>query len=72
VFAFRQNGDFFERKPVHVVHQDRDVAVLANDGSLGPGQYVARNAAATLNRILKAQAAGGGEGHGHDHHGHSH
>jgi cobalt-zinc-cadmium efflux system membrane fusion protein len=72
VYAFRQNGDFFERRPVHVVFQDRDVAVIANDGSLGPGQYVARNAAATLNRILKAQTAGGGEGHGHDHHGHSH
>jgi multidrug efflux pump subunit AcrA (membrane-fusion protein) len=74
VYAFRQNGDDFERKPVHLVEQDRDSAVLANDGSLGPGQYVARNAAAALQRILKAQATGGeeGHGHGHDHHGHSH
>jgi membrane fusion protein, heavy metal efflux system len=74
VYAFRQNGDLFERKPVHLVHHDRDSAVLANDGSLGAGQYVARNAAAALNRVLKAQAADGeeGHGHGHDHHGHSH
>ena len=36
------------------------------------GQFVAQNAAATLNRVLKAQAAGEEAGHGHDHHGHSH
>jgi membrane fusion protein, heavy metal efflux system len=73
VYVFRQNGDFFERKPVHVIYMDRDAAVLANDGSIGPGQFVGRNAAATLNRVLKAQAAGDeGHGHGHDHHGHSH
>jgi len=72
VFVFRQNGDFFERKPVHVLHEDRQNVVVANDGSIGVGLYVARNSAAALNRVLKAQASGGDEGHGHDHHGHSH
>jgi biotin carboxyl carrier protein len=67
-YAFRQNGEFFERKPVHVLHEDRENFVLANDGSLGVGLHVARNAAAALNRVLKAQSAGGGEEHGHDHH----
>jgi hypothetical protein len=72
VYAFRQNGDVFERKPVHLIELDRDSAVIANDGSLGPGQYVVQNAAAALQRVLKAQAAGGENGHGHDHHSHSH
>jgi membrane fusion protein, heavy metal efflux system len=72
VYVFRQNGDLFERKPVRLVHQDRDAAVVANDGSIGPGQYVARNAAATLNRILKAQAAAVQPGPGHAHDGHTH
>jgi biotin carboxyl carrier protein len=71
-YLFRQNGDFFERKPVHVLHEDRENVVLANDGSLGVGLHVARNAAAALNRVLKAQATGGGEEHGHDHHHHDH
>lgn len=72
VYAFRQNGDYFERKPVHIVYQDRDSAVIANDGSLGAGQYVVRNSAAALNRIVKALSSGGEEGHGHGHAGHSH
>ena len=45
--------------------------VIANDGSITPGNYVARNAAAALNRALKAKAEGAG-GHSHDHAGHSH
>jgi membrane fusion protein, heavy metal efflux system len=69
-YVFRQNGDVFERKPVHVVHEDRSSVVLANDGSIGGGQFIARNGAAALNRALKAQAAGGDGGH--DHHGHNH
>ncbi len=58
-YVFRQNGDFFERKSVHVLHEDRLHVVLANDGSVRPGLYVAQNAAASLNRVLKAQAASG-------------
>jgi cobalt-zinc-cadmium efflux system membrane fusion protein len=69
-YVFRQNGDLFERKPVHVVFEDTDHIILANDGSVIPGNYIAQNGAAALNRVLKAKASGGG--HGHDHHGHSH
>ena len=65
-YVFRQNGDVFDRKPVRVLHEDRSVVVVANDGSVGPGQYVVRNHAAALNRALKAAAAGGG-GHEHSH-----
>ncbi len=58
-FVFRQNGDLFNRISVHVLHEDRVSVVLANDGSVTPGLYLAQNAAASLNRVLKAQAASG-------------
>jgi membrane fusion protein, heavy metal efflux system len=71
-YVFRQNGSLFERKPVHIVYEDSASAVLANDGSVAAGSFLAHGAAAALNRALKAQAGGEDGGHGHDHHGHSH
>ena len=44
---------------MQVLHEDRLNIVLANDGSMKPGLYFAQNAAASLNRVLKAQAASG-------------
>jgi cobalt-zinc-cadmium efflux system membrane fusion protein len=58
-YVFRQNGDLFQRKPVHVLHEDRLNIVLAKRGSVAPGVYLARNGAASLNRVLKSQQAGG-------------
>lgn len=58
-FVFRQNGDLFDRRPVHVLYEDRRFAVIDNDGSITPGMYLAQSAAASLNRVLKAQAASG-------------
>jgi cobalt-zinc-cadmium efflux system membrane fusion protein len=58
-FVFQQNGDLFNRIAVNVLHQDRLGVVLANDGSVTPGLFLANNAAAALNRVLKAQAASG-------------
>ncbi|MDP1797668.1 MAG: efflux RND transporter periplasmic adaptor subunit [Planctomycetaceae bacterium] len=58
-YVFRQNGDLFNRIAVHVLHEDRLNIVLANDGSITPGLYLAQNGAASLNRVLKAQAASG-------------
>jgi hypothetical protein len=66
-YVFRQNGDLFDRKPVHLLHEDRVNIVLANDGSVRPGLYIAQNAAASLNRVLKAQAASGAPGPMHVH-----
>jgi biotin carboxyl carrier protein len=54
-FVFRQNGDLFDRKPVHVIYQDRQRVVIANDGSIPPGLFVAQSGAAQLNRVLKGQ-----------------
>ena len=58
-YVFQQNGDLFNRIPVQVLHEDRLNIVVANDGSITPGLYLAQNAAASLNRVLKAQAASG-------------
>jgi multidrug efflux pump subunit AcrA (membrane-fusion protein) len=55
-YVFRQNGDMYDRKPVHVVYQDRRNVVIANDGSVPPGIFVAQTAAAQLNRMIKAQS----------------
>lgn len=58
-YVFRQNGDLFKQLPVHILHEDRRSVVIANDGSIAPGSYLAQNAAASLNRVLKAQTASG-------------
>lgn len=58
-YVFRQNGDLFNRLPVRLLHEDRLSVVLANDGSVSPGWYLAQSGAASLNRVLKAQAASG-------------
>jgi cobalt-zinc-cadmium efflux system membrane fusion protein len=58
-YVFQQNGDLFNRIPVQVLHEDRLNIVIANDGSITPGLYLAQRAAASLNRVLKAQAASG-------------
>lgn len=59
MFVYRQNGDLFKQIPVHTIHEDRFSVVIANDGSITPGTYLAQNAAASLRRILKAQSASG-------------
>ena len=58
-YLFRQNGDLFDRLAVRVLHEDRSTVVIANDGSVSPGWFVAQNSAASLNRVLKSQAASG-------------
>jgi cobalt-zinc-cadmium efflux system membrane fusion protein len=64
-FVFRADGEFFEKKPVHVIHEDRAVAVVANDGSIAAGlDSLALNAAAQINWTFKAQAPAAA---GHDH-----
>lgn len=56
-FVFRQNGDLFDRIEVHILHQDRRSTILAHDGNIAPGLYLAQNSAASLNRVLKSQDA---------------
>ena len=67
-FVFLQRGTRFERTNVHVEHRDAQWAVVANDGSLFPGDLVAATGAYQIHLALKAQAGGGPDphaGHGH-------
>lgn len=70
-YVFRANGQTrFDRIPVHILGQDQTHVVIdkGTGEGISEGDFIAHNAAATLNRVLKAQAAGeGGHGHDHDH-----
>lgn len=56
-FVFTQNVNTFERKSIRILSQDRQHAVVANDGSLVPGSFVVQSAAAQLNRMAKSQSS---------------
>ncbi len=58
-YVFTQNVNTFERRPVRLQSLDRQRAILVNDGTLLPGTHVVQNAAAQLNRILRASSGGG-------------
>jgi biotin carboxyl carrier protein len=58
-YVYRQNGDLFNQIPVHILYEDRDHVILANDRSITSGTFLAQNAAASLRRVLKAQSASG-------------
>ncbi|TWT95572.1 efflux RND transporter periplasmic adaptor subunit [Neorhodopirellula pilleata] len=58
-YVFRQNGDLFKQIPVHVLHEDRRSVVIANDGNITSGSFLAQGSAASLNRVLKSQSASG-------------
>ena len=67
-FVFMENGDHFDRRPVHVQFRDQRNAVIANDGSVFPGDTIALNAAHQLQMALKNKAGGGVDPHaGHNH-----
>jgi multidrug efflux pump subunit AcrA (membrane-fusion protein) len=58
-YVYQQNGDLFHQIPVHILYEDRRHIVIARDGGITPGTYLAQNAAASLRRVLKAQSASG-------------
>jgi multidrug efflux pump subunit AcrA (membrane-fusion protein) len=62
-YLFTQNVNTFERKSVRVLAQDRQYAVVANDGTLVPGAFVVQGAAAQLNRMAKSQSSGAPAGY---------
>lgn len=67
-FVFQQNGDHFDRIPVHVKYRDQYSAVVENDGSLFPGDVVALRGAHQMQMALKNKAGGGVDPHaGHNH-----
>ena len=58
-YVFQQNGDLFHRFSVRLLHEDRLNAVIASNGEVTAGFFVAQNGAASLNRVLKSQLASG-------------
>jgi multidrug efflux pump subunit AcrA (membrane-fusion protein) len=67
-YVFTPNGDHFDRRPVHVEHRDPSWVVIANDGSLFPGDQVAISGAPQLQMAIKNKAGGGIDPHaGHNH-----
>ena len=67
-YVFRANGDHFDRATVHVEHRDPQWVVIANDGTLFPGDRIAMSAAQQLHLALKNKAGGGIDPHaGHNH-----
>lgn len=67
-YVFRANGDHFDREPVHVEYRDPQWVVVANDGTLFPGDRVAMSAAQQLQLALKNKSGGGIDPHvGHNH-----
>lgn len=67
-FVFQANGDHFDRRPVHVEYRDQLWAVIANDGSLFPGDTVAKSGAFQLQTAMKNKAGGAIDPHaGHNH-----
>lgn len=67
-YVFRANSDHFDRQPVRVEYRDPQSVVIANDGSLFPGERVALSAAQQLLLALKNKSGGGIDPHaGHNH-----
>ena len=67
-YVFRVNGDHFDREPVHVEHRDPRWVVIANDGTLFPGDRIAMSAAQQLQLAIKNQSGGAIDPHaGHSH-----
>ena len=68
MYVYRQNGKQFQRVPVHVEYRDRKSVVIANDGTLFPGDVVAASGAYQIHLALKNKSGGGIDPHaGHNH-----
>ena len=67
-FVFQQNGGHFDRVPVRVIYRDPSHAVIKNDGSIFPGDIIARRGAHQMQMALKNKSGGGVDPHaGHNH-----
>jgi multidrug efflux pump subunit AcrA (membrane-fusion protein) len=67
-YVFQVNGNRLERRAVHVEYRDPYSVVIANDGSLFPGDVVAFSGAQQILLALKNKAGGAIDPHaGHNH-----
>ena len=67
-YVFVENGDHFDRVPIHVTGRDSVNVAIANDGQVWPGQSIAISGAHQLQMVLKNQSGGAIDPHaGHSH-----
>lgn len=67
-FVFQQNGDHFDRVSIRVAYRDSSHVVVANDGSIFPGDVIALRGAHQMQMALKNKSGGGVDPHaGHSH-----
>jgi len=67
-YVFVENGDHFDRIPVHVLAKDSINVAIANDGQVWPGQTIAVSGAHQLQMVVKNQSGGAIDPHaGHTH-----
>jgi membrane fusion protein, heavy metal efflux system len=67
-YVFQENGNRFDRVPVHVKYKDQLSVVVANDGSLFPGDVVALRGANQMQIALRSRSGDGADPHaGHTH-----
>ncbi len=67
-FVFQQNGKRFHRVPVHIKHRDQTSAVIANEGSIYPGDVIALKSAHQMQMAIKNKSGVSADPHaGHSH-----
>lgn len=67
-FVFQQNGDHFDRVPVHVKYRDQRYVVIENDGAIYPGDVIALRSAHQMQMAIKNKSGAGADPHaGHNH-----
>lgn len=67
-YVYQQNGDHFDQVPVHVEFRDQDAVVVANDGTIFPGDVIAASGAYQIHLAIKNKSGGAVDPHaGHNH-----
>ncbi|MHC4777975.1 MAG: efflux RND transporter periplasmic adaptor subunit [Planctomycetota bacterium] len=62
--VFLRSGESFKSQPVHVVHEDFELAVVADDGAIFPGDPVVLSGAFPLHLALRAAEGTARSSHG--------
>jgi cobalt-zinc-cadmium efflux system membrane fusion protein len=67
-YVYQQHGKHFRRVPVHVEFRDQKTVIIANDGSVFPGDVIAGKGAFQIHLALKNKSGGAIDPHaGHSH-----
>lgn len=67
-YVFQVDGDAFFRRPVHEEYRDQFSVVIANDGSIYPGDHVALSGAQQMQIAIKNRSGGAIDPHAGHHH----